>query len=457
MLLLPPWKKRALSGLFAARMSREVMNHIPPPGSAPATGTPAEPEIITFGCRLNSYESEVMRAHARRAGLGDVTLVNTCAVTGEAVRQARQRIRRIRRQKPQTRIIVTGCAAQVETARFAEMAEVDHVLGNDEKLDYAAFAALAAQAPPRIQRRDIMTVHSARHHQIDQFGSRARAYVQIQNGCDHRCTFCIIPHGRGPSRSVLPGEIVAQVHHLVDRGYLEIVLTGVDITAYGADLEATTSLGLLVQRLLVEVPGLRRLRLSSIDALESDAALLEAMASEERLMPHLHLSLQAGDDLILKRMKRRHLRADAIRFCNQMRQARPDIAFGADLIAGFPTESEAMFANSLSLIEACGLSFLHVFPYSPRPDTPAARMPQLPRAVIRERAARLRAAGDVARGTFLAGLKGQRFAVLRERHDSGHTPHFAPVRLQERGQPGQICTVEITGVADGVALGREVA
>ena len=415
-----------------------------------------EPDIITFGCRLNSYESEVMRDHARRAGLNDVTLINTCAVTSEAVRQARQRIRRVRKQNPGTRIVVTGCAAQVETARFDAMTEVDHVLGNDEKLDFTTFEVLAATNAPRIQAGDIMTVRQARHNQIGSFAGRARACVQVQNGCDHRCTFCVIPLGRGNSRSVAPADVVTQISHLVENGYPEIVLTGVDITAYGADLDTPLSLGQLVQQILMEVPSLNRLRLSSIDALESDAALMEAIASEERVMPHLHLSLQAGDDMILKRMKRRHLRGDAIRFCDDMRKARPDIAFGADLIAGFPTETEEMFANTLSLVEACGLTYLHVFPYSPRPDTPAARMPQVARVIIKERAARLREAGDEALAGFLANMRGKRFSVLRERADSGHTPQFAPVRLTTDGAAGTICEAEITGMADGMAVAREV-
>ncbi len=402
-----------------------------------------EPNIITFGCRLNSYESEVMRQHAKRAGLRNVTIINSCAVTAEAVRQTRQTIRRLRRANPATRIIVTGCAAQIETDQFAQMPEVDHVLGNADKLSPHSFTRLAQTAPPRLQVSDIMAASCAQHVDIDSFSGRARAAVQIQNGCDHRCTFCIIPFGRGHSRSVPARDIVAQIHRLVERGYQEIVLTGVDITAYGAELEAGPSLGELVQLILRKVPDLPRLRLSSIDALESDPALVEAMASESRLMPHLHLSLQSGADMILKRMKRRHLRGDAIRFCNTLRELRPEIVFGADLIAGFPTETEEMFADTLRLVDECGLSFLHVFPYSPRPGTPAARMPQVDRATIKARAARLRAKGEKARRNLFDTLIGQQLPVLRERERTGHTPQFAPVRFRNAGVPGKIVMARI--------------
>jgi len=322
----------------------------------------AQNQIITFGCRLNAFESEVMRAHCERAGLTDAVIVNTCAVTGEAVRQASQAIRRARREHPGACIIVTGCAAQIEPERFAAMGEVDHVIGNAEKMASQTFVGLETGSSERVQVNDIGSVRETAGHLIEGFGNRARAYVQIQNGCDHRCTFCVIPFGRGPSRSVPAGEVVRQIERLVERGYREVVLTGVDITAYGADLPGPMTLGKLVKMLLKLVPSLDRLRLSSIDSVEADRDLLDAIAEEPRLMPHLHLSLQSGDDLTLKRMKRRHSRADAIRFCDSVRRARPDMAFGADLIAGFPTETEDMFGSTLSLIEACGLSLLHVFP-----------------------------------------------------------------------------------------------
>lgn len=330
----------------------------------------SEIEIITFGCRLNAYESEVMRKHAKDAGLEAAVVVNTCAVTQESVRQARQAIRKARRMRPNAKIVVTGCAAQVDPATFAAMEEVDHVIGNHEKTQDSTFHALGVEDTERVKVNDIMSVRETAGHLIEGFGGQARAYVQIQNGCDHRCTFCIIPFGRGPSRSVPAGEVVAQVRKLVQNGYAEIVLTGVDITAYGADLPGDTTLGKLVRCVLKLVPELPRLRLSSIDSIEADAALMAAIAEDERLMPHLHLSLQAGDDLTLKRMKRRHSRAHAVRFCEDLRRLRPDMVFGADLIAGFPTESDAMFANSLSLVDECGLTFLHVFPFSARPGRP---------------------------------------------------------------------------------------
>ena len=411
----------------------------------------ARHEILTFGCRLNAYESEVMRARCEASGLEDAVIVNTCAVTGEAVRQASQAIRKARRSNPSARIIVTGCAAQIEPERFAAMAEVDHVIGNGEKMRPETFLALAQGSGERIQVNDISSVRETAGHLIEGFGNRARAYVQIQNGCDHRCTFCVIPYGRGPSRSVPAGEVVAQAEHLVERGYREIVLTGVDITAYGADLPGPMTLGKLVKSLLKLVPGLDRLRLSSIDSVEADRDLLEAIAGEPRLMPHLHLSLQAGDDLTLKRMKRRHSRADSIAFCADMRAARPDIVFGADLIAGFPTETEEMFSSSLSLVEACGLTFLHVFPYSPRPGTPAARMPQLDRGTIKARAKRLRAAGEAALGSRLTQEVGTSRPILLESERMGRTPQFFPVRLSKDMPAGSIVTARLTG-ADGREL-----
>ncbi len=365
-------------------------------------------EIITFGCRLNAYESEVMREHASAAGVTDAVIVNTCAVTAEAVRQARQAIRKARRDRPDAKIVVTGCAAQIDPDRFAAMDEVDRVIGNQEKMQAATFQGLCVEDSEKIAVNDIMSVTETAGHLIEGFGNRARAYVQIQNGCDHRCTFCIIPYGRGNSRSVPAGEVVAQVRRLVENGYAEIVLTGVDMTAYGADLPGDMTLGKLVRSVLKLVPELPRLRISSIDSIEADPALIAAIAEEERLMPHLHLSLQAGDDLTLKRMKRRHARADSVAFCAAMRKARPDIVFGADIIAGFPTETEAMFANSLSLVDDCGLTFLHVFPFSAREGTPAARMPQVNGAVVSRRAADLRAKGVAALKGHLEGARGRR-------------------------------------------------
>ncbi|MGI9464801.1 MAG: tRNA (N(6)-L-threonylcarbamoyladenosine(37)-C(2))-methylthiotransferase MtaB, partial [Aestuariivirgaceae bacterium] len=343
-------------------------------------------QVITFGCRLNTYESEVMRSHAKACGLDDAVIINTCAVTAEAQRQARQAIRRARRDNPDSRIIVTGCAAQIDPDGFAGMDEVDHVLGNEEKLQAESYA-FGVEREEKVQVNDIMSVTETAGHLIDGFAGRTRAFVQIQNGCDHRCTFCIIPFGRGNSRSVPAGDVVRQIQVLLENGYKEIVLTGVDITSYGADLPGTPSLGNLVRRILKTVPALPRLRLSSIDSIEADAELMAAFAEEDRLMPHVHLSVQSGDDMILKRMKRRHLRADSIAFCNELRDLRPDVVFGADIIAGFPTETEEMFDGSLRLVEECGLTFLHVFPYSARPGTPAARMPQVPGDIVKRRTA----------------------------------------------------------------------
>ena len=410
-------------------------------------------EIITFGCRLNAYESEVMREHANAAGLSDAVIVNTCAVTAEAVRQARQAIRRARRERPDAKIVVTGCAAQIDPARFAEMDEVDHVVGNQEKLEAHTFAGLNIDSTQRVVVNDIMSVRETALHLIEGFGNRARAYVQIQNGCDHRCTFCIIPFGRGPSRSVPAGEVVAQVRRLVENGHAEIVLTGVDITAYGADLPGAMTLGKLVRTVLKLVPELPRLRLSSIDSVEADPALIVAIAEEERLMPHLHLSLQSGDDLTLKRMKRRHARADSVRFCEEARRVRPDMVFGADLIAGFPTETETMFKSSLSLVDACGLTFLHVFPFSAREGTPAARMPQVNGRVIQRRAGELREKGVAALHAHLARADGRRIQVLMENGNQGRAADFTPVRI-ETAQPahaGALVEAKVAG-HDGAAL-----
>ncbi len=408
-------------------------------------------EIITFGCRLNAYESEVIREHANAAGLNDAVIVNTCAVTAEAVRQARQAIRKARREHPGAKIIVTGCAAQIDPDRFAHMDEVDHVIGNQEKLEAKTFASFGIEGSERVVVNDIMSVRETAAHLIEGFGSRARAYVQIQNGCDHRCTFCVIPFGRGPSRSVPAGEVVAQTRRLVEKGYAEIVLTGVDITAYGKDLPGEMTLGKLVRTLLKLVPELPRLRLSSIDSVEADPLLLAAIAEEERLMPHLHLSLQSGDDLTLKRMKRRHARADSVGFCGEVRRVRPDMVFGADLIAGFPTETEVMFRNSLSLIDDCELTFLHVFPYSAREGTPAARMPQVHGAIIARRAGELREKGMAALKRHLEGAKGRRINVLMENERSGRSADFTPVRLEAEEGAGAILDAVVAG-DDGVAL-----
>jgi threonylcarbamoyladenosine tRNA methylthiotransferase MtaB len=409
------------------------------------------PQVETFGCRLNAYESEAMRGLAAAAGLGDAVVVNTCAVTGEAVRQARQRIRRLRRERPGARIVVTGCAAQTEPAAFAAMPEVDRVLGNAEKLTPGAWARLADPDAPRVAVGDVMAARAAPSPPIDGLGTRARAYVQVQNGCDHRCTFCVIPFGRGPSRSVPAATVAEQVARLAGRGFAEVVLTGVDLTAWGADLDGTPRLGHLVLAALRAAPELPRLRLSSIDSVEADPRLIEAIATEPRLMPHLHLSLQSGDDLILKRMKRRHLRTDAVAFCAAVRAARPDAVFGADLIAGFPTETETMFENSLRLVEDCGLTWLHVFPFSPRPGTPAARMPATPGPAIRARAERLREAGAARVASHFAAMRGRRVRLLMERPDFGRTEGFAPVRLAGCAAPGSIVEARIIG-ADATAL-----
>jgi threonylcarbamoyladenosine tRNA methylthiotransferase MtaB len=411
-----------------------------------------------MGCRLNAYESEVMRGHAKAAGLGDAVIVNTCAVTAEAVRQATQTIRRLRRESPDARIIVTGCAAQTEPARFAGMPEVDAVIGNAEKMRAETFAALSVAGSPRVAVNDIMSVRETASAMIDGFGSRARAYMQVQNGCDHRCTFCIIPFGRGPSRSVPAGEVVAQARRLVEAGHPEIVLTGVDLTAYGLDLPGATRLGGLVRHILRHVPELRRLRLSSIDQVEADPDLLAAIAEEPRLMPHLHLSLQSGDDMILKRMKRRHARADAVRFCAEVRRLRPDAVFGADLIAGFPTETEDMFINSLRLVDDCGLAYLHVFPYSRRAGTPADRMPQVAGSAVKERAARLREKGRLALAAYLTSQVGREAEVLMERRGLGRTPGFAEVETEaDASEPGELVHVRVTG-SDGSRLrGKPVA
>jgi threonylcarbamoyladenosine tRNA methylthiotransferase MtaB len=397
-------------------------------------------DVVTFGCRLNAYESEMIRREAAIAGVADAVVVNTCAVTAEAVRQARQTIRRLKRQQPDARILVTGCAAQTEANTFAAMPEVDRVIGNEEKFDTQAWAA-----GEKIAVSDIMAVKAMRPHTIDSIDGRTRAFVQVQNGCDHRCTFCIIPYGRGNSRSLPMNEVVAQARRLIENGYREIVLTGVDITSYGTNLPGKPRLGALIKHILKEVPELARLRLSSIDSVEVDDDLLDALANEPRLMPHLHLSLQAGDDLILRRMKRRHSRRDAIAFCEQVRQLRPDVAFGADIIAGFPTENEDMFSRSLELIDECGLTQLHVFPFSARPGTPAARMPQVDRVIIKERARRLREKGEMVLRCHLDREVGGCRRVLAEAGALGRTEQFTPVRLAEPTPPGVILDLTITG------------
>ena len=405
-------------------------------------------EVVTFGCRLNTYESEAMQRHAQDAGLGEVVIVNTCAVTGEATRQARQSIRRLAREKPGARIIVTGCAAQVEPETFAAMPEVSQVVGNHEKMKAETWAGMrdfGVGASEKVLVNDIMAVKETAVHLIDGMRGRTRAFVQVQNGCDHRCTFCIIPYGRGNSRSVPMGEVVAQVRTLCARGYREVVLTGVDLTSYGANLPGAPRLGTLVKQILKHVPELERLRLSSIDSVEADPGLLDAFAGDQRLMPHLHLSLQSGDDLILKRMKRRHLRADAIAFCREVRRLRPDVVFGGDIIAGFPTETEDMFARSLDLVEECGLTHLHVFPFSPRPGTPAARMPQLASDIVRDRARRLRDRGEAALRRHLDAQVGLTRKVLTEFNGIGRTEHFTPVRLAASVMPGMILDFTFAG------------
>jgi threonylcarbamoyladenosine tRNA methylthiotransferase MtaB len=417
-------------------------------------------EIVTFGCRLNAFESEVMVREAENAGLNDTIIINSCAVTNEAVAQARQSIRRIKRDRPDARIVVTGCAAQTQAEMFAEMAEVDRVLGNDDKMRSEAWRrtrALFDMAAPfgvgeseKIAVSDIMAVKEMAPHLISGFkAGLPRVFVQVQNGCDHRCTFCIIPYGRGNSRSVPMGAVVEQVRALVEAGHAEIVLTGVDLTSYGGDLPGAPKLGQLVKQVLRHVPDLKRLRISSIDSIEADRDLLDVVADDARLMPHLHLSLQSGDDMILKRMKRRHSRQDAVEFCALVRRLRPDIALGADIIAGFPTETEQMFARSQDLVDECDLTFLHVFPYSKRPGTPAARMPQVAGNVIKERARRLRGAGEVALQRRLQSEIGAPREILMESTTQGRTEHFLPVAME--GAVGSVHRLAISG-HDGTRL-----
>lgn len=410
-------------------------------------------DVVTFGCRLNSVESDVIRREATEAGLSDTVIVNTCAVTSEAVRQARQTIRRLRRERPGARIVVTGCAAQTQTQMFAAMPEVDRVVGNEHKMAgttwSAARTALGVPDAGKIDVTDIMAVKEMSPHLAEGWQERTRAFIQVQTGCDHRCTFCIIPYGRGNSRSVPMGAVVERVRAAAERGCAEVVLTGVDLTSYGADLPGTPQLGRLVSNILRHVPDLKRLRISSIDSIEADRELVDLIASDARIMPHLHLSLQAGDDLILKRMKRRHSRAHAIAFCNELRAARPDIVFGADIIAGFPTETDEMFARSLDLVDECALTFLHVFPYSPRPGTPAGRMPQVRGDIIRERARLLREKGEKVLRARLAREVGQQRAVLMEGVSFGRTEHFMPVVVSSPSVRGDIRPLTIAGHEDG--------
>lgn len=420
----------------------------------------AKPEIVTFGCRLNAYESEVMQRHAENAGLSDIVIFNTCAVTAEATRQARQSIRRMKRERPNTPIVVTGCAAQIDPKQFSDMAEVTSVIGNSEKLQAQSFTGLNLTHAERVQVNDIFSVTETAGHLIDGFGDRSRAFVQIQNGCNHRCTFCVIPYGRGNSRSVAMGEVVDQIKRLVASGYNEVVLTGVDITSYGEDLPGTPTLGILVQKILKLVHDLPRLRISSIDSIEVDEPLYDAIIGDMRLMPHLHLSLQAGDNMILKRMKRRHLREQAIEFCSRVSKDRPDMVFGADIIAGFPTETDAMFENSLKLIEECNLTWLHVFPYSEREGTPAAKMPPVPKAVRKERANALRALGEQKVASLMQASVGKTANVLVERATddgllTGHSEQFIPVAVRAEGDisqcAGSIIPVNLTGI-DGMSM-----
>lgn len=410
-----------------------------------------DPEILTFGCRLNTYESEVMRTHAKNAGIENAIIVNTCAVTKEAERQARQAIRRARKKNPDARIIVTGCAAQIDPKGFGSMAEVDQVIGNDLKLNPETWGLPSEE---KIRVNDIMAVKETASHLIDGFEGQTRAFLQVQNGCDHRCTFCIIPYGRGNSRSVPIGAIVDQVRHLVAGGYKEIVFTGVDVTSYGPDLPGNPTLGQMIRRVLALVPELSRVRLSSLDPVEIDDDLWRLIAEEPRFMPHLHLSLQAGDDMILKRMKRRHLRQDVIDVCSRVRTLRPDIVFGADIIAGFPTETDAMFENTLKIVDECDLTFLHIFPYSERPGTPAAKMPQVDNAVRKDRASRLRDLGDVQLQKFRQRHVGTSCEVLVEQNGIGRSPHFAEIRLDRAIKPGTLVQVEFLSIREGFLTGQ---
>ena len=405
-------------------------------------------KFSTFGCRLNAYESEAMKELSGKADLSDTYVVNTCAVTAEAVRKSRQEIRKIRREKPTSKIIVTGCAAQIDPESFAMMPEVNTVLGNREKMDAKVWKTLGSnflKKNEKVRVDDIMSVQETAGHLIDGFGTRSRAYVQVQNGCDHRCTFCIIPFGRGNSRSVAAGVVVDQIKRLIDRGYNEVVLTGVDLTSWGADLPGKPQFGELVTRILKLVPDLSRLRISSIDSIEVDDNFIQAIATEPRLMPHLHLSLQHGDNLILKRMKRRHSREDVIYFCEKIRKLRPEVIFGADIIAGFPTENEDHFENSLKIVQDCDLTWLHVFPYSPRNGTPAARMPQLEKKYVKARAAALRKLGKVMAEKHLQAQIGKNHSILIETPYFGRTEQFSEVMFKTPQKEGSIVNSRIKG------------
>jgi threonylcarbamoyladenosine tRNA methylthiotransferase MtaB len=411
----------------------------------------SEAKVVTLGCRLNTYESEVMRKNAREAGLENAVIINTCAVTGEAVRQARQTIRKLRKSDPDAKIIVTGCAAQIDPEAFAQMEEVDRVIGNKEKLEVASFMPERTEL---IEVTDIMEVRETANHLIDGFDGHTRAFIEVQQGCDHRCTFCIIPFGRGPNRSVPIGEIVDRVRNLVARGYREVVLTGVDVTSYGPDLPGAPTFGQMVRRVLSNVPDLPRLRLSSLDPAAIDADLLDVIAHDERLMPHFHLSLQAGDDMILKRMKRRHTVSDAIALCDKIRIRRPDAVFGADIIAGFPTEDDQMFETTLETLDRCKITFAHVFPFSPREGTPAARMPQVPMKVRKERAAKIRALGEAALDEFMETRVGKKVSVLVEKNNAGHCEHYCPVQLTSDVEAGQIVSAYVEKIQDGSLIAR---
>lgn len=419
-------------------------------------------KVITFGCRLNTYESEIIKGHANSAGLKDSVIFNTCAVTAEATRQAKQSIRRTRRNNPDAKIIVTGCAAQIDPKQFSDMDEVDQILGNEEKLSVKSYQDFGLSNSERITVNDIMSVKKTAPHLIDGYEERSRAFVQVQNGCDHRCTFCIIPYGRGNSRSVPAGEVVTQIKQLVDNGYREVIITGVDITSYGPDLPGSPTLGSLCQQILKNVPDLERLRLSSIDSIETDEALFDIITSDQRMMPHLHLSLQAGDNMILKRMKRRHTREDSIEFCNAVLKARPDVVFGADIITGFPTETDEMFENSMRLVEDCNLTYLHVFPYSERDGTPAAKMPQMDRSIRKERASRLRTLGELKVNQLFENSIGKKVNILIEKNmrdqnaSIGHTEHFAPAKLIGEYTVGNIANARVTSYQEGLLIAEKI-
>jgi len=417
----------------------------------PMLKTISENQIVTFGCRLNIYESEVIRARSEEAGLENAIIFNTCSVTAEAERQARQAIRKARRDHPEKTIIVTGCAVQINPERYAAMPEVDRVLGNHEKMAASSFSPTH---PQKVLVNDIMSVKETAVHLVHSFDDNTRAFIEVQNGCDHRCTFCTIPFGRGNSRSVPMGLLFDQVRALVDKGFNEVILTGVDVTSYGGDLPGNPTLGQMMRRLLAHVPELKRLRLSSLDPVEVDPDLFHLIEHEPRLMPHLHISLQAGADMILKRMKRRHLREDVIAFCHKVRGMRPDVVFGADIIAGFPTETDAMFEETLDLVRRCNLTYLHIFPYSKRPGTPAARMPQVDGAVIKERAKRLRDLGKIQLTNFLQTQMGTVQNVLTEKNNTGRAENFAPLAFQEKVEPGRLVRVKITDMRDDMLTGE---